>query len=194
MPDPADLSPDTRLDTRAGLPEALRVLVTQFPRETWAEHAHFHGLVSFWLERHMMFRRMMDHMRRDTQAMLDGRLDPQRYRQQTGRIGGMFVGELHGHHGIEDQHYFPVLAATDAKVARGFQILDADHHALDGLLDRFVAQANTMLQADPVALHSATGRFLSEITTLQSLLDRHLLDEEDLVVPVILKHGPGGLG
>ena len=34
-----------------------------------------------------------------------------------------------------------------------------------------------------------TPLFETEVTRLGGLLDRHLLDEEDLVVPVILEYG-----
>jgi iron-sulfur cluster repair protein YtfE (RIC family) len=108
----------------------------------------------------------------------------------------MFVNQLHGHHQIEDQHYFPVLAKKDARVARGFDILDADHHALDDHLNRFVETANGVIQG----LHSTpdprdlAGEFHTSLLGLGGLLGRHLEDEEDLVVPIILRHGSTGLG
>ena len=41
------------LEHRAGLPEPLRLLLDTHPRESWKAHPDFHGLVSFWLERHI---------------------------------------------------------------------------------------------------------------------------------------------
>ena len=186
---------DLSLDTRTGLPEALRVLIDAYPREGWDAHPQFHGLVSFWLERHMMFRQIMAHMTRETEAFLDGARDPQGFAGGVGRYGGMFVQQLHGHHQIEDHHYFPILRARDARVATGFDLLDADHHALDGILARFVDQANG-------AIRGATGSegrdraaaLLDGLGTLERLIGRHLADEEDLIVPVILHHGTRGLG
>jgi hypothetical protein len=32
------------------------------------------------------------------------------------------------------------------------------------------------------------------LADLERLIDRHLTDEEDLIMPVILRDGPGGLG
>jgi hemerythrin-like domain-containing protein len=182
------------LDTRTGLPDALRVLLAEYPRAHWADDPGYHGLVSFWLERHMMFRRILDKLSADTRAAADRKIAPQAYAQGLARLGSMFVGELHGHHGIEDAHYFPVLAAKDARLAEGFALLDRDHHDLDGHLNRFVEQANALLQGAPAPLADRAAAFHDDLARLERFLDRHLIDEEELVVPVVLKHGAGGLG
>ncbi len=183
------------LEIRAGLPEALRVLLSTHPRDSWKGHPDFHGLVSFWLERHMMFRQLLEHMARETEAFLDGNRDAQGYAQGVARYGGLFVNQLHGHHQIEDHHYFPLLRQKDARIERGFDLLDADHHALDGILNRFVEQANGAIQGatgpDPKV---AAGVMRDGLADLERLIGRHLEDEEDLIVPVILIHGADGLG
>ncbi|NKX45025.1 hemerythrin domain-containing protein [Roseicyclus persicicus] len=186
---------DLSLDGRTGLPDHLRVLLADYPRAGWAADPQFHGLVSFWLERHMMFRQIMGHLSRETEGFLDGARDPRGFAQGVARYGGLFVNQLHGHHQIEDQHYFPILRDREPRIERGFDLLDADHHALDGILDRFVAQANAAIQGaggpDPKA---AAGALHTGLADLERLIDRHLTDEEDLIVPVILRDGPGGLG
>lgn len=186
---------DLTLDTRAGLPDALRLLLADYPREGWAAHPRFEGLVSFWLERHMMFRQLMDHMTRETEAFLDAGRDGRGFAQNIARYGGVFVNQLHGHHQIEDHHYFPVLRDREPRIERGFDLLDADHHALDGILNGFVEQANAAIRGvagdDP---RKAAGHLREGLVTLERLIDRHLTDEEDLIVPVILRDGPSGLG
>jgi hypothetical protein len=186
---------DLALETRDGLPEALHVLLRDYPREAWEQDPHFHGLVSFWLGMHLHFRDALAGMRGDAEAVLDGTLDPQAWAPRLARVGAGFVEHLHGHHGIEDGHYFPLLAARDARLLRGFEILDRDHHALDGHLDAFVGDANAAIRAvqggpDPRA---QAGRFHDNLLRLDRFLDRHLLDEEDLIVPVILRDGEAGL-
>ncbi|MCE8507773.1 hemerythrin domain-containing protein [Ruegeria pomeroyi] len=183
------------LDSRTGLPEALRLLLTAHPRESWQADPSFNGLVRFWLERHMMFRQIMAHMQAETRAFLDAERDAARFAQGIARYGGMFVNQLHGHHQIEDQHYFPLLRTKDRRIETGFDLLDADHHALDGLLNRFVEQANGAIQAanGPDARSSA-GALLAGLGDLERMIGRHLEDEEDLIVPIILKHGADTLG
>lgn len=185
---------DLTLDSREGLPDALRVLMEEYPRAGWEAQDGFHGLISFWLDRHLMFRRLLDHLMQDSQQMLDGNMDYQNYQARLSRFGGMFVGDLHGHHHIEDAHYFPVLEKLDARLEAGFKILDADHHALDRHLQDFTNTANLVLQAPMASAdRSLIGGFNSSLTDVKKLLDRHLIDEEELVVPVLLKHGTAGL-
>lgn len=180
------------LDTREALPDALRALVEQIPRDSWQSHPNFDQLVSFWLERHMMFRKLMEMLQGDARALIDKRMDQRDYANRLGRFGGMFVNELHGHHQIEDHHYFPVLSRAEPDFARGFEILDTDHHAIDATLNRFVERANAVLQSgsDPILFRDATGKLSDEMVAMARLLDRHLEDEEELVAPVLLKHGP----
>lgn len=179
---------DLTLGTRAGLPDALRELLETYPREGWPEHANFAGLVQFWLERHMMFRKLTALLREDAEQAMDGALPPEAQTARLARYGSMLVNELHGHHQIEDHHYFPVLSGMEPQLVRGFTILDRDHHAMDGLLDRFTTVANGVLQG-----REEVGPFREELLSFDALLDRHLEDEEDLIVPVILRHGSGAL-
>ena len=176
------------LDLRTGLPDALQVLLKDYPREGWTSDPGFNHLISFWLERHMLFRKLLDMLAVSARARLDGNIDPNRFRNELSRFGSIFVGELHTHHSVEDMHYFPVLAGKDARVAAGFEMLDRDHHALDGYLSGFEDEANAAIQVTD-ADTAPIGRFEEGLVRLSGFIDRHLTDEEELVVPVILKYG-----
>lgn len=176
------------LAARDALPDSLKTLVTKLPRNVWEAHHEFGPLTQFWLQRHMMFRQLLRAMSERTEARLDKRYDPRRYQAELGRLGGLFVGQLHEHHSVEDHHYFPKLVALDADLAAGFALLDADHHALDAHLADFVDKANAILQA-PKPDRSAVDAFGDVLQTSHRLLDRHLIDEEDLIVPILLTHG-----
>ncbi len=187
---------DLALETRDGLPDALRVLLEAYPRQGWTQDPGFDGLIRFWLDRHLMFRRLMAEMRTGAESLLDRKIDANAFAGQISRYGGMFVNGLHEHHTIEDTYYFPKLQAKDDQVAKGFDILDADHHALDGHLSNFVDSANGVLKRldDRDLLQSNAGVFKLRLNEMEQLLNRHLIDEEELVVPVILKYGSSGLG
>ncbi|MGP6087659.1 hemerythrin domain-containing protein [Antarctobacter jejuensis] len=180
---------DLDLTRRTALPDALYALRNDFPREGWEGHTNFGDLVAFWMERHMMFRRICETLREDAEAVIDGQLDPQRMQGRLSRYGSMLLQQLHGHHQIEDHHYFPQLINRERSLSRGFEILDRDHHAMDGLLHRFATSANGVLQQQ-----SEVGAFRDEVAAFEGLLLRHLEDEEDLVVPILLKHGSDGFG
>lgn len=182
---------DLRLETRDRLPDALRVLVEELPRGTWEAHPNFTPLTRFWLDRHLMFRRAFGRMREESTAYLDGRTDARRYGAQTARMAQMVLGELHAHHSIEDHHYFPVLSGLDPRLERGFALLDADHQALDGHMNGLAQDTNAMLQglsgSDP---RKAAGMLDARLAAFDAFLERHLTDEEDLVVPSILRYAP----
>ena len=182
---------DLNLSTRPGLPDALRALLADYPRRDWSIHRNFGGLVSFWLDRHLSFRTLTAHMQVEAQAVLDGQTDPELYAGSLSRMGNRFLTELHGHHQIEDAHFFPRLTQLERRLERGFQMLETDHHAIDGLLQRFATSANAVLSGwQGPALLTMTAAFLTDIEGITTLLDRHLTDEEDLIVPTILHHGP----
>lgn len=177
------------LAARQGLPAELLALLDEYPRAGWPAHPGFHGLVSFWLDRHMGFRSLTDCIRHETEALVDGKTDLATFPQCLVPLGRRLVDELIGHHQIEDDAYFPELAALEPRLTKGFDILDADHHELDTLLDSFVAGANAVLQSPD--MRNAAAAFHDSLTPFTTMLHRHLTDEEDLILPVILKHRYG---
>lgn len=178
------------LAIRADLPDEFRVILADFPRDSWPDHRDFNGLAAFWLDRHLNFRHVMGVLQADVQARIDGKLAPRDHAKRLQRLGSGFLGDLIGHHQIEDNAYFPELARLEPRIARGFDILDADHHDLHALIDRFATGANAVLSAPGDARDSA-GRFLGDLEVFERMLARHLTDEEDLVLPVVLKHRVG---
>ncbi|NNE86603.1 MAG: hemerythrin domain-containing protein [Silicimonas sp.] len=184
------------LENRQVLPDALRVLLQDYPRELWEDDPGFSQLIRFWLDRHLMFRRIMEALLETTAHVRDKSLDPQSFAHQLSRYGSMFVGELHAHHSVEDAHYFPVMKTLDSRITAGFDILDKDHHTIDARLQGFAEMANGVLrgmQADEAAAMAQLGPLADELKVLEHFLDRHLTDEEELVVPVLLKYTPEGL-
>lgn len=181
------------LASRDGLPAHLRILAERFAREDWTSHDSFGALTRFWLDRHIMFRQLLIRMTDDTQSFLDGGSDSRRYQAGLARFGSLFVGQLHEHHNVEDHHYFPRLMALEPRLQAGFDLLDADHHALDAHLEAFVADANGVLNAK-TPRKTGVDAFLQTLERSERLLNRHLTDEEELIVPIILTHGEPALG
>jgi hemerythrin-like domain-containing protein len=108
-----------------------------------------------------------------------------------------FLGNLDGHHNIEDQHYFPIFAAAESRLKRGFDILDGDHHMIHEALERNAEAANEFLRAletDDDTRRRAADAYAGENDRLVAMLMRHLDDEEDLIIPLILDRGDRELG
>lgn len=183
------------LNGRTELPDALRVLLEEYPREAWEAHPNFSDLIRFWLSRHLMFRRVLLQLQDDNRARLDNGMDERAYAGRLSRLGGQFLNELHGHHMIEDSHYFPHLKMLDLRLVRGFDILDRDHHSIDAHLSDFAQAANSVIGATANGKpdRDAVGKMEAKLKDTERFLDRHLVDEEELVVPVLLKYAPAGL-
>lgn len=177
---------ETALERRAGLPDALQIAVTEIPRRAWPEHPNFKGLARYWMDRHVLFRNLTEDLQSDVRTRLEQNLAAEALAARVSRLGGGLVNGLHQHHDVEDRHYFPVLRELDPRLDRGFDLLDADHVALDQFLADLTDAANIVMRGGD---RENAGRFLKELERFAPFLHRHLEDEEDLIVPVILKAG-----
>ena len=176
------------LEDRDGLPEALRFLIAEYPRDIWTSHHNFDGLTRFWLSRHLEFRRGLAMMQTEAQSALEGDTEPHLARARLFRLSTFMSEALHGHHYMEDHHYFPHFLNTEPGLDRGFALLDADHHALDTHITTMEDRARAL--NDPTgALTDKVGALYDHLIDFERFLNRHLTDEEDLIVPIILKHG-----
>ncbi|WP_102108789.1 hemerythrin domain-containing protein [Oceaniglobus roseus] len=183
---------DIALEQRKGLPDALRVLADSMPRATWESHPKFDGLTRFWMERHLMFRELLGRLQAGTEGFLSGEAEAMAYGRETQRYAAFLLNQLHEHHHIEDHHYFPQMRLIEPRLERGFEILDADHHALDGHIHDLARGTEAVLRALPEGKgQDPAGALRAQLAGFSAFLDRHLEDEEDLIVPVILKHGLG---
>lgn len=75
---------------------------------------------------------------------------------------------------------------------RGFEILDADHHLIHEALERNAETAGAFLRAlaeGEDRQRFAADAYADENARLVAMLTRHLDDEEDLIIPLILDRG-----
>jgi len=185
------------LARRSGWPEDLRVLVSRYPREQWDGHANLGEMARFWLSRHAMFRELTGMIRQIETEFRAGRLPPQEFAGAFVPRLQFLLSQLEVHHQIEDYHYFPIFRAADARLARGFDVLEGDHHAIHADMARVAETANALLRAlssDADSLRARTDDYAAASGTLLKGLIRHLDDEEDLIVPLILDRGEAALG
>lgn len=178
------------LEARSGLPAELRVLAEKYPQATWVEHPNFNDLTAFWLDRHAMFRTLIGKITDLGVDKLDKREGP-RFAAELSRYSGFFLNQLHGHHSIEDEHYFPQFNKLDKRLERGFEILDKDHNSLDAHIHAFASKTNEVLQALQTGdkSTSAFGELHETHLNFAKFLHRHLADEEEIIVPLILEYG-----
>jgi hypothetical protein len=195
-PGKADLE-NLALASRSGWPEDLRVLIARYPREQWQGHANLGEMARFWLSRHDMFRELASMIRAIETQFRDGTLNPAEFPRQFVSRLQFLLRQLGVHHQIEDLHYFPIFRAADERLARGFDVLEGDHHAIHADMATTADTANALLRAlsgNSDALRRCGDDYAAASGTLLNGLIRHLEDEEDLIVPLILDRGEDALG
>lgn len=185
------------LPDRQSLPEDLKFLLHQFPRGTWRRHVNIRGMATMWLQRHAMFRELGGLLAETVQGHRDGRIGAYEFAQEFVPRLQFFLSELEGHHSVEDNYYFPTFVRAEPRLAPGFEILDRDHHQIHEALERNAKAANIFIQSlkkDPDSRRFAAESYADENAMLVAMLTRHLDDEEDLIIPLILDHGDRKLG
>lgn len=189
--------PTLDLDHRAGLPAELLFLLERYPRSAWTGHAGLGMTAQFWLDRHAAFRRLGKALQDDVAAFRQGRRAVADFAPAFTRQLQVFLGELHGHHQVEEHHYFPAFRRAEPRLAAGFDLLDRDHEILHARLVATAEAANALLQAlarDPQAAAEGPLESYTELSdSLVTAMLRHLDDEEALVIPLLIERGEGGL-
>lgn len=179
------------IHTRQGLPDEMQILLRDYPREVWPDHPNFARSIQNWMGAHAMFRQLGKITTTDTEAFLQKDMDPERYASRLGHFGTLLVRNLHGHHTWEDRDYFPELMAADDRFEAGLEMLETDHEVLDQTLDTFTRTANRFLklsELDPKQAYEEASGLRDQTEAIGRFLTRHLTDEEELVVPILLHH------
>ena len=182
---------DTYTIRQDELPQEMRFLLEKYPRDAWDAHPGFKEKTRHWLGAHQMFRRVAERVRLDAEALLNKDMALDDYAGRLSYYGGNLVGNLHGHHGWEDHSFFPELSAADPRFDAGLEVLEKDHADLDRVLDDFTRQANRVIKLahlDEGQAFDETASVHQTSAVIEAFLNRHLGDEEELAVPIILHH------
>ena len=144
-----------------------------------------------------MFRELAGALAQGAAALREGKVDAAEFQPWFAPRMRFFLQQLHHHHLIEDHNYFPVFMAAEARPVRGFQVLEADHGVIDAAIRELGVASDGLLAAlrTPTAdLPRAAAGLGSLLPGFLLQLDRHLDDEEDLIIPLILERTEAGLG
>jgi len=188
-PDTYDRDP-LDLDTRGGLPAEWLLLLQSHPRAGLAAHKRLGATAGFWLERHDAFRQLGAALEEATQRFRGSGLAADDFAAWLAPRLQVLLSELKVHHQVEDLHYFPAFRRAEPALAPGFDLLDRDHKSLHADLFATAEAANAFLQAlartpdveaPAVAYAETSARLLARMA-------RHLDDEEDLVIPLLIEH------
>jgi len=164
-------------------------LLREFPRSIWPESSPDDATSRLLLSRHGGFRRRVEMLLDASQAALDGKTSPPDFTYDLARELHFFVPLLEGHHQAESTRLYPRLIHHFPEAQDKFLILDRDHTDIDYALGSLQkVPERLMTQAPTKALfQQETEQLCVELYRFQRLLARHLDDEEDLVIPILLK-------
>ncbi|MGP5104466.1 hemerythrin domain-containing protein [Psychrobacter celer] len=174
---PSPRHPESRLEV------GWLVLFNKLPPDQWfgADYAY---KTSGWLKVHTNVRKRQRILTQISTAYQSGEFDWSEYRSQMLKRVSMHILKLHQHHRVEDAGFFSEFVAMHPKLAPAFEVLGRDHVCLDALLDKLQLQNDTLArtEVEDKALADASHKTLEAVT---DLLQQHLTDEEDLVIPIL---------
>lgn len=180
------------IETRSGLPDEWRFLLEQHPREGWMSHTNLGEHIRFWLTIHRHFRMMGAHLTSMSGAFREGEISASGFRQDVAPRLQQFLSTLDHHHRIEDHHFFPRFMEAEKRLVKGIELLEEDHHVIDAEVQHMAQVANALLQSsDDESLKRSSNAFADSSDRIVKLLGRHLDDEEEIVVPLMLDRGEG---
>lgn len=181
------------IDQRTGWPEELCALLNEHPRASWRQNMT--PLAQFWIDRHNDFRSQCS-------TLLDAAENFQKRPDNAEEFAALVVprtrlliSHLHGHHQVEDAHYFPAFRAAEERLGPGFDVLASDHERLHesgrSVVETLNAFRNTFGPSSQGTIDNrrrAADRYVDANELLCRRIVRHLDDEEDLVIPLMLLH------
>lgn len=184
----------TSLDERKGWPPEFAFLLERHPRLLWTESRN--GTVLLWLDVHDGFRRQSERLRSATDDYRAGATTAHQLAVRVAPELDVLIPNLRGHHLVEDHHYFPMLRAAEPRIARGLDTLERDHVELERsiactthALGEFLRAAHASPAVSNDATRHAADRYIDASEQLTRRLRRHLTDEEDLAIPLLIDRG-----
>lgn len=185
MSDPLDLA------VRTGLPDEMAALRQALPRAC-AGDAGLSDVARFWLQMHDGFRRQTDVMTAAADRLAAGAADARAFHDRALPVLAGFLQHLDGHHQVESGHYFPRFRQLDGRLDAALDLLDRDHEAIHRHLQALADAGNALHRAVRAAAPEAGDAALrlgDALRAAQRPLNRHLEDEEDIVMPILRRAG-----
>ncbi len=172
------------LATRTMFPEMLKADLINGEFTDWKSHPQFMMSGASLHEFHNRLRAACDTLK---QA-----LDREVLNYAKGAIlnwrllayGRQIIKVAHSHHRAEDQVYFPHYLSLYPRLSRPLALLDGDHRVLEQALDALQTALDTLDEKSSLA---DWEKVRDKAAHLQHVIHRHLDDEEEIVMPAILK-------
>ncbi|MGL1920594.1 MAG: hemerythrin domain-containing protein [Hyphomicrobiales bacterium] len=184
-------NPENHVKKRDGLSPTIKKTLLESTREDWPKHRRYQGMAGFWLNIHRNLLQGTNQLADGFESLLDtppSEIQDEINARKLQQMGNQVISHLHHHHEIEDHNYFPQFIQLYPNMEHAINLLDGDHKILDqALQDTQLALVDMMAQKpvdrDMIAQVAKGSRALEKIIT------RHLWDEEEIIIPILLEHG-----
>ena len=165
-------------------------LLDEFPRSGWLKLSQGERTSRLLLARHNGFQTRIALLMKASEDALKGKESPPDFTYLLARELHYFVPLLEGHHQAETARLYPRLIEQYPPLRDKFGILEQDHTQLDSALNALSQVPQYLMgQASTLArFNQEVERLCERLYRFQGLLERHLEDEEDLVIPILLKN------
>lgn len=178
------------LFARVGLPDALGYLARECPRDAWVAD-DIDETAKDWLFKHDWFRLTQRALLEVGAQWRSGEGRAHDYHRLVLPMLQRFLPSLDYHQSTETDHYFPAMARMEPGMEHGFDLLDRDHARIHVLLID-IADAASALQ-DRIAAggegRAEAARVTIAIENAAVPVARHLWDEEEIVIPLLILRG-----
>jgi len=167
-------------------------------RDEWHQHTRFAGEAEFWMQVHKALLIATAELPNKCGALMLSIDDPiarKKSLTQLSQLGGQLIHHAHTHHHVEDNHFFPVFQKAFPKLNHHLELLDGDHKVLTASLDQLELALREVSSAknysDSKSANSkcqfTCEQLLSAAKSVDALFTRHIADEEEICIPVILQ-------
>ncbi|MGB7286565.1 MAG: hemerythrin domain-containing protein [Salaquimonas sp.] len=190
-------SPLNHVERRDGLSKALLQSLKDFPPRAGKET--YKGEAAFWLQIHQgLLRTSATLPAWCEQFLAEAELDRlELMAPRISSLAGQLVSHAHGHHHIEDDHFFPAFLRIFPELADPIDLLENDHTILSVVLDDIenatigFKEMHAINNAVPTEKKSrmmqAGEKLLASALRLDKLFIRHISDEEDICLPILMR-------
>ncbi len=174
---------------RDGLPNAIRPTLLEEAEQDWRAHPRFAGKARFFMNIHRQLLDGADWLAQITETLLD---TPNNDVSDQVAVAGLqqrathLLQFAHGHHEIEDHGYFPQFLRLYPNLARAMSLLDGDHQVLDEALNGVETELAGVFRAPA---RDSTAALYRHAAALKKIMHRHIADEEEVIIPIFLRHG-----
>lgn len=182
-------TPTYHVAMRDGLPTAIRPALLDEFKVDWEKHPHYGGKAQFFINIHRELLDGTQQIANSLESMLDL---PKRDLSEAFRLSNIYtkghdlIKFAHHHHQIEDHGYFPQFALMYPALKNGLNLLDNDHKVLNKTLDGAETALQGVLRIDPTT--DQIAELYKHTRALEKIFNRHFRDEEDIIIPIFLRH------